>query len=284
MTHPFGDPSAQREHLGRVLRRLRDAAGLSGPQIAERIGISQSRASRIELGQQSVSVDVAQQWAQATGADETALAEVTELAEAAATQAVSWRKAAKRGLLKLQQDSREIEASATIILNFQPTIIPGLLQIPEYSRRVFAVGYPRPDQQEVAAAVAVRMDRQLGLYDESRRFEFLLWEAAMHWRPGPASIMRAQLDRIASVSALGNVTVGVIPLGVEADLWHDHGFNILDGRGDTGEPIVHVETLTTGVTLTDAEDVATYREVFGQLRAAAIIGDEATALMREVGR
>lgn len=67
MSHPFGELSAQRRNLGAALRWLRLAAGFSGEQIAGRTGISQSRVSRIELGQQSVPVAVAETWARATG-------------------------------------------------------------------------------------------------------------------------------------------------------------------------------------------------------------------------
>jgi hypothetical protein len=160
------------------------------------------------------------------------------LAEAAATQTVSWRKAVTRGLVKLQQDSREAEASAAAIFNFQPLGIPGLLQVPEYSRRVIAAGYPPRGTQEIAAAVAARTDRQVILYDETRRFEFIMTGAALYWRPGPASLMRAQLDRVSAVAALTNVTVGVIPLGTEVTVWCDHGFNILGEHGEGKDPVV----------------------------------------------
>jgi transcriptional regulator with XRE-family HTH domain len=284
MTNPFGELSAQRQHLGAVLRRLRVAAGLSGEQIAERTGISQSRVSRIELGQQSVPVAVAERWAQVTGAAGADLAEVTELAETAATQAISWRKAMARGLVKLQQDSREQEASAATILNFQLAAIPGLLQTDGYARRVFAYGYPPPGEQEIAAAAEARMERRVILYEESRRFEFILTENALRWQLGPPSLMRVQLDRVSEASTLPNVTVGIIPFGREADVWHDHGFNILDDRGDAGDPLVHVETLTTSVNVTDPDEVAAYRNAFAQLRAAAVFGGGAAEIMREIAR
>jgi transcriptional regulator with XRE-family HTH domain len=279
VTHPFGELSAQRKHLGAALRRLRKSAGLSGEQIAERVGLSQSQVSRIELGQQIAPGAVVQRWAQATGAPDDALAEVMDLAETAATQAVSWRKAVTRGLARLQQDTRDIEATTTTFLNFQPLGIPGLLQVPEYARRVFAAGYPPPGEHEVAAAVAARMDRQVILYEESRAFVFVMAETSLRWRPGPAPMMRAQLDRVSAVAALGNVTVAVIPFGAEVAAWCDHGFDIYADRGGAGDPVVHVETFTSGLTMTDPEDIAAYQDVFGRLRAAAVTGEDAQRLI-----
>ena len=78
------------------------------------------------------------------------------------------------------------------------------------------------------------------------------------------------------------MTVGSIPQTAEADGWHDHGFNILDDRGDNAEPVVHVETLTRGLTITDPDDVAAYKKAFAQLRQLAITRDDARALLRQI--
>ena len=36
-------------------------------------------------------------------------------------------------------------------------------------------------------------------------------EAAVRWRLGPESLMRAQVEKIIDVSGLENVTIGIIP-------------------------------------------------------------------------
>ena len=280
--HPFGEMAARRPELGAALRRLRKNAGLSGEQIAGATDISQSRVSRIELGQQIASPDLVSRWGRACGADNTELDQLVALAESAATENVSWRKAISQGLGKLQQDSRDLEASASVISNYQTVWIPGLLQVPEYARRVFAAGDPPPAPADIAAALAARMNRQAILYDETKNLEFVLTEAALRWRVGPANLMRAQVDRIITVSALENVTIGIIPQSAESSHWHDHSFNILDGRGDPEDAVVHVETLTSGLTLTDPADVAVYKEAFARLRALAVTGDNAQALLRRV--
>ena len=121
------------------------------------------------------------------------------------------------------------------------------------------------------------------LFDESKRFEFIMTEAAVRWRLGPLSLMRAQVDRIITVGALENVTVGIIPQATEADVWHDHEFNIADDRGDNGDPVVHFETLTEGVTVTKPDEVAAFKDAFTRLRQLAVTGDEAEALLRRIG-
>jgi Domain of unknown function (DUF5753) len=239
--------------------------------------VSQSRISRIELGAQNAGIPLVNRWVQIAGASDAERDELAQLAEAAETETVSWRGALADGLAGLQEESRDLEATARAILNFQIAGIPGLLQVPEYARRVFAAGHPS-GQTDIPAAVAARMNRQAILYDDARRLEFVMTESAVRWRLGPPSLMLAQLDRITTVSSLPNVTIGVIPLDAEADVWHDHGFNILDERDDD-EAVVHVETLTSGLTITAAEDVAAFRERFARLRELAVTGDDAQKLL-----
>jgi len=264
--------------LGLALRGLRLDAGLTGHQLAQRIGLSQSTISRIELGEAMPSLADVQDWAYATGAATRQHDELRALAEAAAVETISWRKAIRRGLPELQQDVRELEATSATMLNFQPVIIPGLLQTADYARRLVQSGYPggRPD---IAAAVSARLERQTILYDESKRLEFVVAEAALRWRIGPPQTMLTQLDRLISLATLPSVSIGVIPQAAEVAAWHIHGFAILDERSD-GVPVVRVETLTTGLSISDPQEVERYRQAFRLLRATAVFDDRAEDLIR----
>lgn len=126
------------------------------------------------------------------------------------------------------------------------------------------------------------MDRQVILYDQSKHIQFVVTEAALRWRIGPPSLMRAQLDRIHAVAGLGNVVVGVIPQDTETSVWHEHAFNIFDDRGDAGDPVVHVETLASGLTVTDPADIDAYQAAFRQLRQVAVTDADAQALIRRL--
>ncbi len=279
--HPFGELSSQRRRLGEALRASRVNAGLSGERLAERLGISQSRVSRIELGQQAAPPELVSRWAEVTWAPEDRGAELVRLAEAAGTEAVALRAARPRGLAQLQRDSLEFEATAKTILEFDPVIVPGLLQVPEYARRIFTAGKPLCDTAEIAAAVAGRMDRQLVLYEGTNRFAFVITEAALRWWVGPPHVMLAQLDRVTALAGLETVQVGVIPLDTEVGTWHEHGFAVFEDRPDD-DPAVTIETQTSQVTTTDPAEVAFYRDAFVRLQEAALYGPEADALLRRI--
>jgi len=146
---------------------------------------------------------------------------------------------------------------------------------------VFQAAHPsgRPD---IAEAVATRINRQAILYDETRRFEFVLTEAGLRWRLGPRELVLGQLDRLGVLASLPNVTLGIIPLAPEVAVWHTHGFALFEDRD--AESVVHVETLTSALNVREPADVAVYRGAFERLRTAAVVDAEALALLGRLGQ
>jgi hypothetical protein len=177
------------------------------------------------------------------------------------------------GLAPRQREIAELEKSAHTIRTFQPVMVPGLLQIADYARRVMEMTYTA--SPDIPAAVAVRMERQTILYDQSKQFEFIVTEAALRWRPGPAELMRAQLDRLASVGSLPNVALSLVPLG-ETPIPLLHPFVVFELEG---EALVTVETYSTELQLHDTQDIDRYRQVLNQLRQAAV--PDTAAVLRE---
>jgi hypothetical protein len=157
-------------------------------------------------------------------------------------------------------------------------MVPGLLQIADYARRVIAMSY-RPG--DVAAAVAARIERQSVLYDQTKRFEFLLTEGALGWRPGGMD-MRPQHHRLLSIASLPNVGLSVVPHG-PGSMPLLHPFVVFELAAET---LVTVETYSAELQVRDAADVARYREVWERLREGAVGGEEwiRTSVARGAGR
>lgn len=247
-------------------------AGVSGRQLAQRTGLSQSRVSRIERGDALASIPELTAWLEQSGAADR-LEQMISATEAALNQTDSWHKFAQEvSFAEMQEQVRSREATARTQLSFLPSLVPGLLQTAEYARLVF-IASDLTGEQDYAAAVQRRLDRQQLLYDRSHTFEFVLTEAALRWRPGPRELLVAQLDRIASVATLSNVTIGVIPLDVEAHAIPWHGFT-LNEHVDDGEPFVEVETMHAYLTVERPADVEVYRRQYGVLRESAVVGQE----------
>lgn len=240
--------------------------------------MSQSKVSRIERGHSLPSVAELQAWARATGASDDALAELAGLVEQVATTATSWRILHRLGLAEKQREIAEVEREARRIQTFQPTMVPGLLQIADYARRVIAMSYQPGD---VAAAVAARIERQSVLYDQTKRFEFLVTEGALGWQPGNMD-MRPQHHRLLSIASLPNVVFSVVPRG-PGSMPLLHPFVVFELSAET---LVTVETYSAELQVRDAADVARYREVWERLREGAVGGEEwiRTSVARGTGR
>lgn len=273
---PASARGAEREQAQRLageLRRLRDLSGLSGRELARRMGTNQSKVSRIESGTTIPSLPEVTAWASAIGASTEAHDSLMALAEAAFTEEQSWRDALRRRP-HAQDEVRALESRTRMMRTFQPSLVPGLLQTAEYARRVFSFLPGTLAERDIPAAVAGRLSRQLALYETDRSFSFLITEGALRWRPGPPELMVAQLDRIASVSTLDNVSVGVIPLGVQAVTMLTHVFVIYEGW-DEQDTLVEVDTIHAQLLVKRPDDVALYRQRWERLTQMAVVAEEA---------
>ncbi|MGH4012621.1 MAG: helix-turn-helix domain-containing protein [Pseudonocardiaceae bacterium] len=276
-----GQPRVQRARLGAELRRLRLLAGLSGREVARRLGIGHASVSRIENAQQVPSLPEVNAWADAVGATSETRALLTTLVEAALNEVETWRSRLRAGLPGMQADVRQLEATAATLRKVLPTIVPGLLQTAEYARRVFELVDVLGDS-DYAAAVAERMQRQQILYDPAHQFEFLITEAALRWRPGPPRLLAAQLDHIRSASTLDNVTLGLIPADAQMRAVPWCGFTLYEDRADDQTPFVAMETAHAGLIVSDPADVAIYRKQLELLRESCVFGDEARDMLTRI--
>jgi transcriptional regulator with XRE-family HTH domain len=248
-------------------------SGLSGRELARLMGTSQSKVSRIESGAAIPSLPEVAAWASAVGASTAVRDSLASLTEAAFTEVQSWRDAL-RSRPHTQDEIQALESRACMLRTFQPSVVPGMLQTAEYARRVFSLFRGPLAENDVPAAVAGRLNRQLALYETEKKFDFLITEAALRWRPGPPELMLAQLDRISSVSTLDNVSVSVIPLAVQAVTMLTHAFVIYEGP-DEHDSLVTVETIHAQLIVKDPGDVALYRQRWERLAEMALGGDKA---------
>lgn len=250
---------------------MRSDAGLSTTALAERLGWSQSKVSKIENSRTQPTVDDVRAWCENSRLDATATRALVDLAGEAYTEARGWR-ASRQGRY------RKLNERASRVAMYMSQVVPGLFQTAEYTRRMFALyGVPETD---LAAAVAARVDRQSVLYDESKQFHAIITEAALRWQPGPRRVLVGQLDRILSLMTLDNVHVGVVPHGTEAQTLPTNAFTFREFPD--AEPLVTVETYTTEVAVSDPEGIATYAEVWAKHEREAIFGDDAAAFIRSL--
>ena len=259
-----------------MVRTLRRNAGLTGVELARRIpnppGMSQSRISRIETGHVIPQADEVDRLADALVVDPGTRAQLHDLARAARSTMRSWRLLHAQGIAQHQGDIARMEQVASTLRLFQPNLVPGLLQTGEYARRAIELATNATD---IGLAVARRMARQQILYDRAKSFHFLMTEGALRWRIVPADVHAGQLNHLASLATLGNVSIGVIPWHVPVAAHQTTMFCLVDDR------MAYVELLGGEVVTEDRNDLAQYTATFAALEDAALTGDDAVA---ELGR
>lgn len=274
------EPRPQRARLGQELQRLRMLAGLSGTQVAQVLGVSQSTISRIERGDSPLTLAQAAAWADAAGASEDRRTLVLYLAEAVVNEVITHsERLAGWGLAAEQEIVQREEETARLLCHFQPCFIPGLLQIAEYARRILTFSDP---QAGIPQALAARMARQQALYQPDRTFEFILTEAALRYRPGSGDVLPAQLAHLASVATLETVSVGVIPADAEMHVLTQTAFILYEDRVDGRPLFVKVETPHASLTASEPADVQVYRDRLEAYRQSALYGADAIDFVRAI--
>ncbi|GAA2049083.1 helix-turn-helix transcriptional regulator [Catenulispora yoronensis] len=265
-----------RDALGKRLRELRSAAGLSGRQLAESLSWPASKVSKLENGRQTPTDDDIRSWTSATGSEGEAEALLASL-HTLEVQHAEWQRQLRGGLKPHQQEIAELDARTRLFRAFESTFIPGLLQTAEYARYRFgqsiSVFKVRNDINE---AVATRVQRQAVLYRPDKRFHFVLTEAALRYRLCPPDVMIGQLDRLVSLTSLPNVKLGIIGFEAPYVVAPAHGFWILDSDR------VMVETFSAELNLAQPQEIALYGGIFESLAGAASYGRSARAIINRV--
>jgi transcriptional regulator with XRE-family HTH domain len=262
----------ERQELATRLRELREAAELSTTRLAASLGWSQSKVSKIENGRTRPAISDVEAWLAAVDAPSDLRAVVVDLAESVHVASTIWDQTLRGGREEHQRVVGRLREQAVEIRVFQNGVVPGLLQTAEYARRVLRLADVF-QLRDTTQAAATRIERQTILYEDGRTFEFVVTEAALRYCPGPPGLLVAQYDKLLSALTLPGVSISVLPSDSTASTVQIQPFVIYRLPDDTA--LVTIETYTRELTLTDAEEVKVYQEVYERLRADALRGHRA---------
>ncbi|WP_084960398.1 helix-turn-helix domain-containing protein [Thermoactinospora rubra] len=266
-----------RIELGTLLRRLREGAGLTGKELADRLQWQASKVSRLENARQTASEEDVLSWAAAVQADSETTRRLAEQAATLGARRLDWRQLTTGGLAASQEDIRELESKSRRFRVFEPGVIPGLLQTAEYARNIFlTLKTEYGAAGEIEAGVRVRMQRQEILYDLTRSFHFVLPENALRTKLAPSHVMQGVLDRLMAISTLPTMRLGIIPFEQQLPWVPLTGFWIFD------DAEVMVPTRTRELRLRDRQDVEFYVKVFDGYAEAAAYGESARSIIMRV--
>lgn len=261
--NPSRTSSDPEEPVGAALARLRRSQRMSGARLADLVGMSQPKISRIERSVGTPDPADVADIARALGADEALVQQLVDRARAAHNRLADWRPT-PTALAGSQEQVRRWEKSASVICDFQPIVLPGLLQTSGYARTVLTafqemiqVDGGTGDLSAVLPAVSARIQRQEVLGDFRKSFRFVLLEATLRNSPCPPMEMLAQLNFLDEViQRQKNIEIRIVPEGEQLKFPPMHGFVIYD------DSFLVVDSYNTGLISHGRTDVAQYRFLF----------------------
>ncbi|MFE4973538.1 helix-turn-helix domain-containing protein [Kitasatospora sp. NPDC056651] len=280
---PRRHPTLRQRRLGAELRRIREAAALSGPQLARILDIDVSQISQMESGKVGVSRQRLRAIANACKCLNTPLIEA--LGNMTQDRTKGWWED-YRGLLPstfLESAEHEDFASGTIKV-WSSAFLPGLLQTSDYAKGIFGRVIPGLTIHEIDLHTAFRTQRKNLLARSPRKnLEAYIYESCLHTRFGGTKALREQLGCLVDDSYRENVSIRVVPFDV--DTYPGAIENVIYSFGEVPE-LDTVETETSrGPLFFDApSELGTFRTIIGRIERAALTDVESRDLIDQVAR
>ena len=268
--NPRRSPTIRRRRLGAELRRYRDAAGVTIDVVADRLGCSASKVSRIETGHTSATPRDVKDMLDIYGVDGGETEELVQIAREARQK--GWWHPFSTVLTGAYVG---LEAAARAIRAYEQQVVPGLLQTDKYAMAMIRAARLGDTDQEIEQRVRVRMARQaLLIQDDPIDLQVVLDEAVVSRPVGGDEVMRDQLHRLVEAARLPNVTLQILPFAAGAHAGMDGTFAILDFPDAEDPNVVFAENATGGLFLEKSDELRKYNSIFDTIRSSALSPEE----------
>ena len=258
-------PTVRERRLARALRHLREEAGLTIEDVADKLEISPSTVSRMETAQVGV-----------RPRDLRFLLDMYKVSDAERDQ-----------LLQIARERRQqqwwqeyadlpniavapLEAEASAISQYSTQLVPGLLQTEAYARAVLKAIRLDAGAGDIDRRLELRLHRQeLLTSPHPPEYWVVLDEAVVRRQVGGPSVMAEQLGQLIEAARRPNVTLQVLPFTSGEHAGMDGEFTILHYRGSDDPDVVYIENTGSDLYLEAPGVTHRYNKLFDHLRAAA---------------
>jgi transcriptional regulator with XRE-family HTH domain len=273
---PSSSVQRVREQLAERLRDIRLDARLTARALSAGAGWHEAKTSRIEAAKQAPSEDDIRAWCRVCDA-ERAIPDLIAASRSADSMYIEWRRLQPAGMRRDQENRVPLWERTKVLKAYVGTVVPGFLQTPEYATALLsAISAFHGTPDDVADAVAVRMQRKRLVQSGSHRFGAVIEEAVLRQVVGDAQVMAGQLGYLLEAIGLPAVSLGVIPFSAgNRPVWPLEAFTVFD------DSRVRVELLSAQVTVTSPSEIVLYVRAFEKLSALAVHGAGARALITD---
>lgn len=260
------EPTIRSKELGDALRAVMERAGLTGLQVARRMGCSQSSVSRLLTGKRGGSERDVIRFASVCGVKTKELNELLSLVHE--RDRSGWL---QRHGANVPTDVRLLvshETEAVEITTAQSVLVPGLLQTPDYARAVISSG-ANVAAEDVEARVRARLARQQLL---NRRWPpncvFYLHEFVFRMQIGGLAVMSDQIHQVLRMAVRPKIAIRIVPVSVGQHAAMSGSFVLLDVA--KFKKVVYLDSETSSLFLEDPVEINAYDNVVAALDEVAL--------------
>ncbi len=258
--------------FGGLVRRTREAKGISQGELAKGIPCSRPQITRIEAGLRVPQRNFVTACDQILGTGGELLEIWEEIDWYVPVEHPDW----------FQRYTR-LEARATMVQEFDGSWISGLLQTERYMRALFLPRHAETESAVIEQRIAARIDRQRRITEaDAPLFLIVLGEATLRQEVGGPEVMYEQLQHLLDLGRRPNVVVQVAPYSLGARLRFET-FTTLVSSPD-GRRRVYSESADRGHFIEDPQEVRRFERAFELLRAEVLSARESEVLIRSVMR
>jgi transcriptional regulator with XRE-family HTH domain len=263
------------------LKQFREAAGLTGEQVAEQMGWSVAKVYRIEGDRVRVLGRDVQRLLTLYGITGDQADAVLELARRARVK--DWWHQYSGAIPEWFQFYVGLEAAASAMQEYNAELVTGLLQTEAYARAVMAAAMRADGDEEIERQIAVRLERQKRLTaPDAPTLWAVMSEAVLYRQVGGPAVMAAQVAHIGQLAARPNVTIQVLPFTAGAHPAMLGSFTLMQFPDPADRDVVYLEAETGALYLEKPEDVRRYSLMIDYLRAQALGPAESAALIAQL--
>ena len=260
-------PTVVRRLLGERLRQLREASGMTRADAGWAIRGSDAKISRLETGRSSFKRrDVADLLTLYGVSDEIQRDGMFTLVEKANTP--GWLQEYSDILTSSAGIRLELEQCARVMRCYETQFVPDLLQTTDYARALLGRQHPGAQPPEIERRFGLLMKRQEALRQpEACRLWAVIYEAALRRRPGSATALRRQLEKLIEITEFPHIKIQVMPFttGVAAG----GAITVLRFAEPEVPDVVYLDQFTGALYLDKPADVQHYGQVMDRLGTRA---------------
>lgn len=274
-------PTVLKRYVALELRRLREAAGHTREQVAERLRCSVGHITHLEIMRnlpRGAELEVLLDFYGA-GERTTVFGDLVDAARKGRDWWLSFKGAAPAWFdLYLG-----MESSAAQIDSYDAMCVPGLFQTPAYAKAIIEAGEPELPDAEVHRRIELRVARQAVLTRQpTPPIVWSVLDESVLYRPASdPRVLVEQLKHLLKLADMPTVTIQVLPLTAGVHAGMDGTFIVLTFPPElVGDPgVAYTESKIRGNYHEDAAEITTYRNTLRRVQIQARTPEESRAVL-----